>query len=217
MAVIFDMDGVLVDSELHWKRVEGSFLEELLPQWTDDDQLKIIGMSIHDVHALLTRDWGLTLSHADFISHYESLALKLYGRETALLPGALELARALSESGVKLGICSSSPRSWIEIVWVRFELAQIFSFYVSADDVGGIGKPNPACYRLAVERAGTGAGSCVAIEDTDKGVAAARGAGIFTVGLRNGFNNSQHFTEANYVAAGFEDTLKKIILERFTK
>lgn len=201
-AVIFDMDGVLVDSEVHWTKVESDFLRSVVPSWEAKDQKKLLGMSVKDVHQLLQQEYGLALSYKEYLGHYDALANDIYGVRSNLIPGVQQLIEDLSQNGVALAIASSAPRDWISIVVERFNFGQHFREAVSAEDLAGPSKPDPAIYRLAAQRLGIAPEHCVAIEDADKGIISATSAGMYCVALRNGFNQAQHFDRASVEVQG---------------
>lgn len=203
MFVVFDMDGVLVDSEVHWRAVETQFLAGLVGRWTDADQRRILGMSAYDVHRLLVAEYGLKATAEEYFSHYRDLAGVIYGERSSLIPGATDCISELLADGATLGVASSSPHSWIDIVLDRFDLRRSFASITSSDDVGGRGKPAPDIYTAAAARLGCEPADAVAIEDTEKGVQSARSAGLACVGFRNGFNPEQDLAGANAIAEGF--------------
>src|SRR2546423_27384 len=90
-ALIFDMDGVIVDSELHWKSVEGFFLQSLVPGWSSADQGKIIGLSLRSLYDMLTGEYGLKDSRERFERLYEEVASDIYRRKASLMDGFTEL------------------------------------------------------------------------------------------------------------------------------
>lgn len=202
-AVIFDMDGVIVDSEIHWRRIECDFLQGLIPGWNEESQKQLIGMSMNDAHELLVRKYGLKNSLEEFQAYYADLASSVYGEHSDLIPGALATIVELHAKGVILGIASSSPHEWIDLVLKRFSLERYFSVKVSADDVHGRGKPSPDVYLLAAERLGVLPENCVAVEDTDKGVQSAKQAGMRCVGLRNENIEDQTLEQADVSVSGF--------------
>ncbi|MFN8388666.1 MAG: HAD family phosphatase [Bdellovibrionota bacterium] len=212
-AIIFDMDGVLVNSEVHWKAVESEFLSGLVPGWSDADQSAILGMSAYDVHARLVEKYGLTLSREAYIEYYRGLSQTIYGERSALLPGVSQLVRSLHERGTLLALASSSPHSWIDIVLERFDLRRCFRAIVSSDDLGGKGKPAPDIYLKAAERLGVNPIRCVAIEDTRKGLQSAQAAGMRTIGVLNGFNHPADVAAAGIVLQGFEEMTVDRLLE----
>jgi len=82
-AVIFDMDGVIVDSEIHWKTLEGYFLQSLIPTWSSSDQDKIIGLGVHDLYTLLISQYGLQKTKQQFLELYQEMANKIYGQKVS--------------------------------------------------------------------------------------------------------------------------------------
>lgn len=204
-ALIFDMDGVIVDSELHWKSTEGFFLQSLIPDWTSAEQDRIIGLSVHDVYRLLTQEYGVRLSKEQFLEMYQGMAEEIYGEKSSLIPGFCELLAWLKEQGVPVALASSSPMSWIDIVLDRFDLRSSFEVVVSADELeAGRGKPSPAIYLLTAERLGVAPQRCVVIEDSMNGALSAKGAGMFCIGFRNGFNEEQDLGAADVIVDSFD-------------
>src|SRR3954469_20974907 len=98
-ALIFDMDGVIVDSELHWKSLEGYFLQSLIPGWTVADQGRIIGLSLDNLYTLLTTEYGLNSNKEEFVTEYHAIAEDIYVNKVALLPGFPDLLALLREKG----------------------------------------------------------------------------------------------------------------------
>lgn len=214
MNVIFDMDGVLVDSELHWKKVESEFLRGVCGSWDEQWQQKIIGMSITHVHRFLVEQHGLTLSREELLDYYRPLAIELYGSKVQLLEGATELLAELTANEIPISVCSSSPLEWMEIVLERFSLITVFSLVVSSDHVDGVGKPSPAIYQYAARELNARPSECAAIEDSKNGVQSAKDAGMYCIGLRNGFNAAQDLSVADTVIEGLSElnvqSLKKL-------
>jgi HAD superfamily hydrolase (TIGR01509 family) len=198
-AVIFDMDGVIVDSELHWKSVEGFFLQSLVPGWSSADQGKIIGLSLRSLYDMLAGEYGLKESREHFEALYEEVASDIYRRKVSLMDGFTELLADLNRHSVPVALSSSSPMSWIDMVTGRFGLRPHFQAIVSADELDGEGKPSPAIYLLAARKLGADPRGCVAIEDSTNGVLSARRAGMFCVGFRNGFNEEQDLSQAHMI------------------
>jgi len=203
-AIIFDMDGVIVDSELHWKSLEGFFLESLVPGWTPADQSKIIGLSLDNLYAMLRDTYGMKESQEAFLLEYHKMAAGIYQDKASLLPGFRDLLDTLLQSRIPLAIASSSHRSWIEMVLVKFNLHSAFPVVVSAQEVGGRGKPAPDIYLYTAEKLSVKPEDCVVIEDSKNGVLSAGNAGMFCVGIRNGFNEEQDISAADVIIEGYE-------------
>jgi len=212
-AVIFDMDGVIVDSEIHWKTVEGYFLQSVIPTWRSSDQDKIIGMGVHDLYTLLSNEYGLQKTKEQFLELYQEMANEIYGQKVSLLEGFPALLSTLNTHHIPVALASSSPVSWIDIMLDRFGLRAAFKVIVSADELHGEGKPSPAIYLLTAKRLGVSPAACIAIEDSKNGVLSAKNAGMFCIGLRNGFNVEQDLSRADMVISSFAE-LDRDVLRR---
>src|SRR5436309_11928939 len=95
-ALIFDMDGVIVDSELHWKSLEGYFLRSLVSSWTAADQARIIGLSIDTLYMMLVTEYGLVMPKEQFLALYHGMASEIYGQKASLIDGFEELLADLT-------------------------------------------------------------------------------------------------------------------------
>ena len=202
-ALIFDMDGVIVDSELHWKSVEGYFLQSLIPGWNIADQGRIIGLSLDSLYSLLSTEYGLTHSKEAFLEEYHSIAEGIYTTKVSLMPGFLDLLSLLHTKEIPTALASSSPRNWITLVLDRFHLNDAFRVVVSAQEIEGEGKPSPAIYLHTARMLEVAPTRCVVIEDSKNGVLSARNAGMCCIGFRNGFNEEQDLSAANLIIEGF--------------
>ena len=214
-AVIFDMDGVIVDSEIHWKTTEGYFLQSLIPTWNMSDQDKIIGLAVHDLYALLVSTYQLAKTKEQFLELYQEMANEIYGQKVSLMEGFTELLSVLHANHIPVALASSSPQTWINIMLERFNLRQSFQAIVSADELEGEGKPSPAIYLLTAKRLGVHPTRCIAIEDSKNGVLSAKNAGMYCIGFRNGFNAEQDLSRADMIIHHFAEldweTLQSLI------
>ena len=204
-AVIFDMDGVIVDSEIHWKTTEGYFLQSLIPTWSINDQDKILGLGVHDLYALLASTYQLQKTKEQFLELYQEMANVIYGQKVSLIEGFTELLSALHANHIPVALASSSPWTWINIMLERFNLRESFQAIVSADELEGEGKPSPAIYLLTAKRLGVSPTRCIAIEDSKNGVLSAKNAGMYCIGFRNGFNDEQDLSRADMIIQHFAE------------
>jgi HAD superfamily hydrolase (TIGR01509 family) len=202
-AFIFDMDGVIVDSELHWKSLEGYFLQSLVPQWTVADQGRIIGLSLDSLYELLSTEYGLERPKEEFLAEYHGIAEGIYTTRASLLPGFRDLLSLLHAKSIPVALASSSPKKWIKMVLDKFELQDAFQVVVSSEETGGIGKPAPDIYLYTAHKLEVEPEGCVVIEDSKNGVLSARNAGMYCIGFRNGFNEEQDLSAANMIIEGF--------------
>ncbi|MFB6108214.1 MAG: HAD family hydrolase [Haloplanus sp.] len=178
-AVLFDMDGVVVDTEEFWRDREANVI---LPQGVasgDPEQAEIRGINYRETYDYLADRYEMALDREAFLDLYDEAADDLYGEKAALMPGFTDLLAALHDRGVATAIVSSSPPDWIARVVERFDLD--VDATVSTEDVDGPGKPAPDVYEAAAARLGADPADCVAVEDSPNGVRAATQAGILTV------------------------------------
>jgi len=211
-AVIFDMDGVIVDSEIHWKTTEGYFLQSLIPTWSMNDQDRIIGLGVHDVYMILVNTYHLQQSKAQFLAIYQEMANEIYGQKVSLIEGFTELLSTLNNNNIPVALASSSPASWIDVMLQRFSLRESFKVVVSADELAGEGKPSPAIYLHTAKRLGIKPDKCIAIEDSKNGVLSAKRAEMFCIGFRNGFNDEQDLSSADMIIRRFAELDWKTLL-----
>jgi len=204
-AILLDMDGVLIDSERHWHAIEGAWLRSVIPGWIDEYQKECVGLSMLGLYEMLCVRHDLPMAFPDFRQAYVELATAIYQERAELMPRCLDFLQAARKSGTKLAVVSSSPKEWIRIIVDRFEIADYFSRLVSADDVGGIGKPDPAVYLHAAAELSVIPSDCIAIEDSENGVLSAVRAGMYCVGFRNGMNDAHNLDRAHQIMEGFSE------------
>ena len=211
-AILLDMDGVLIDSERHWHSIEGAWLRTVIPGWNDTHQKDCVGLSMSGLHVLLRDKHNLSMEFPDFRSAYMDLAECIYREKADLMPRCQEFLESSRDAGMKLAVVSSSPKDWIQIMVRRFGIADYFSYLISADDVGGVGKPDPAVYLHAANKVEESPANCIAIEDSENGILSARRAGMHCVGFRNGLNDAQRLDLAHHIIHGFSAEAVESIL-----
>uniref|UniRef100_A0AAU2JGZ3 HAD family phosphatase n=1 Tax=Streptomyces sp. NBC_00049 TaxID=2903617 RepID=A0AAU2JGZ3_9ACTN len=174
-AVLFDMDGTLVDTEVLWWRTTEEIADRLGHRLTDADAPEVVGRAVQDTAAHLVRVSG----GGDPYEVAADLTEGFFRRVEAgapMRPGAQRLLTALEAEGVPFALVSASPRVVVDSV-VGGSLAHVpFAFTVSADDTDRT-KPHPEPYREAAARLGLAPGACVAVEDSPDGAASAEAAG----------------------------------------
>jgi len=180
-AVVFDMDGVLVDSEPVWERIRRSFVAAHGGHWAPDAQDKMMGMSTPEWAAYLSTDLGVGVAPDAVAKMVVTAMAAAYREHLPLLPGAVE---AVHEFAVRwpLGVASSSPRTLIETVLATAGLRSAFAAVVSSEEVAR-GKPAPDVYLEAAARLGVSPKSCAAIEDSSNGLRAAAAAGCTVIAI----------------------------------
>ena len=180
-AVLFDMDGLLVDSEPLWFEVECSVMARLDGRWSEADQQALIGGSLPRTVAYLRERAGRPAS-AEEVGRWlvDGMTSLLQSRELRVLPGARELLAEVRAAGIASALVTSSERPIMDAVLRQLDVA--FSATVCADDVTR-GKPDPEPYLRAASLLGADPRRCVALEDSPNGVASAEAAGCQTVAV----------------------------------
>ena len=209
--IIFDLDGVLIDSELYWQDDEVPFLKKLIPTWNSEQERKIIGMNVDNLYQYLVSEFKLKISKKEFLKGYDQLALAIYQKKTQLLPNSIDLLQRLKKANYTIAMASSSPQHWIDWLLKRIDISRFFTLIVSVEDSGGNGKPNPEIYLYTTKKLKKNPKECLAIEDSHNGVLAAKNAGMKCIGIRNGFNDDQDLSRCDLIISDFKElTIKKI-------
>ena len=194
-AVVFDCDGVLVDSEpladIVWSRV----LADRGYTMTDADAAACRGTTERATYAYFARRADLEPYDAH-ISAIDALRVPLYEERLEAFPDAVETVRSLAAAGTALGVASSSRGAALRSKLAMVGLDRYFGAVVGGDEVGR-GKPAPDVYLEAARRLGVDPSACLAIEDVDLGADAASAAGMRTVIVaRDGSVSARHATVA---------------------
>jgi HAD superfamily hydrolase (TIGR01509 family) len=178
-AVLFDNDGLLLDTEILWTRAEIVLFERRGATFTMEDKLELIGSSGPVAEAKVERMLGLPGQGAALMAELHELVMEEALRGVEPMPGALEL---LDRIEVPVGVASNSPRPFVERTLAAAGLRGRFGCVLSADDVAHP-KPAPDLYVELARGLGADPADCVALEDSATGVAAARAAGAFVIGV----------------------------------
>jgi HAD superfamily hydrolase (TIGR01509 family) len=182
-AVVFDMDGVIIDSEQVWDEVR----EELVAAWggrsRPEAQQAMMGMSSPEWSRYMHDELGLAQEPEEINDEVVRRMLERYRGDLPLLEGAVEAVRSLAVS-YPLAVASSSNRPLIDAVLATAGIAECFVVTVSSEEVPR-GKPSPDVYLEAARRLGVPAGDCAAIEDSANGIRAANAAGMVVIAYPN--------------------------------
>lgn len=182
-AVIFDLDGVLVDSEGTWSVVRREIALQNGGRWPADAQRSMMGMSSTEWSAFMQRELGVQLSAPEISELTVSRLEEHYREHLPLVEGAHEVVVALSEVWT-LALASSSNRPLIDLVLQVSQLGQRFSATVSSEEVPR-GKPTPDVYLEAARRINIDPARCAAVEDSSNGLRSASAAGMTVIAAPN--------------------------------
>lgn len=181
-AIVFDLDGVLVDSERVWDSVRQRLVADRGGAWPADATGAMQGMSTPEWAAYLAGLIGAG-DPAELAAQVVEAMADRYREHVPLLPGAVEAVRALSGRW-PLAVASSSPPQLIEVVLAAAGVADRFGVTVSSEQVAR-GKPAPDVYLAAASQLGVDPADCVAIEDSANGLRSAAAAGMAVVAVPN--------------------------------
>ncbi len=181
--VVFDLDGVLVDSETVWDEARRSLVRDAGGRWNERATTDLIGMSSTEWSAYLHNRLGVALEPREISSRVAQEVIDRYATHLPLLPGAVDTVRTIA-GRFRLGLASSSNREVIEVFLDVSGLRDCFTVTVSSEEVAR-GKPAPDVYREAIGRLGADAGSGVAVEDSSNGIRSAHAAGLEVIAVPN--------------------------------
>jgi len=182
-AVIFDLDGVLIDSEHVWDEVREMLSRERGGRWSDRAQADMMGMSSVEWSRYMHDVIGLSESPEEISTEVVRRMQERYAHDLPLIDGAVEAVRRLGGS-FRLALASSSNRPIIDAVLAQAGLADAFEATVSSEEVAR-GKPAPDVFIEAARRLGVAPERCAAIEDSGNGIRAAHAAGMRVVAVPN--------------------------------
>lgn len=202
-AVLLDMDGVTTpNTGALWAELGQELLREVAPEWRDGDLAQIKWRNLRDVHHWLQENRGARLDFDDYVQKREALSAFIYGELARLEPTLLETRARLTAANIKLALASANTRFSVDRMIRRFQLEPVFDATASSEEASssnGFSVDKSQTHLLACRRLGVEPSRAMAVEDTSAGIAAARRAGLITVGLRNGYNDHEDFSEADFV------------------
>jgi HAD superfamily hydrolase (TIGR01509 family) len=182
-AVIFDLDGVLVDSEQLWNEAKHELVGQTGGRWRADAPRAMMGMSSLEWSAYLHDELGVPLPVDQINDQVVARIERMYRERLPLLPGAVHAVRSLGARW-PLGLASSSNREIIDLVLELAGVGDAFAATVSSEEVAR-GKPAPDVYLETARRVGVAPEKCVALEDSSNGLRAAAAAGMAVIAVPN--------------------------------
>ena len=204
--VIFDMDGVIVDTEpvhhfayqQHFKQLNIEVSPEMYASFT--------GNSTKNIYERLKSVYGLKEEVLDLVEVKRNLFNDAFDQkeDLYLLDGVEELIQDLHQNGMQLILASSSANVTIQRIFNRFDLNKYFTHKVSGEDFPK-SKPHPAIFQKAAELAQTSVEHCIVIEDSTNGIMAAKAAGIYCVGYDSFHSKLQDYSLADKVISHFNE------------
>ena len=183
VAVVFDMDGVLLDSEAAWDAAREAYTRESGGVWAESAQRDMMGMSSTEWSRFMHDALGVPAEPGQISRDVVERMLASYRERLPLIPGAVDAVERMAEHW-PLGLASSANRPLIDMALAESGLARRFRVTVSSEEVER-GKPAPDVYLEAARGLGVDPGDCAAVEDSHTGILSAAAAGMFTVAIPN--------------------------------
>lgn len=218
-AVIFDMDGVIMDSEPIHYETEFDILKRFgVTDYPFAAHAQYVGMRTRDLWAGHISTYGLDASWQELtIEGDEAYIQALKEKDFDPIEGLIDLLERVKESGIKMIVASSASRENIKLVLDKFAITQYFEGYVSSQDVEKT-KPNPDIFLLAAKTLGVKPECCVVIEDAKHGVQAAISAGMKCIGYRNLNSGDQDLSKSHVIVSSHNnidlELLVKLTIEK---
>lgn len=182
-AVVFDLDGVLLDSEQLWQQAKEALVRATGGRWRDDAPRAMLGMSSTEWSRYMHDELDVPLSEEEINRGVVDRMSERYRSELPLLPGAVEAVRGLAAHW-PVALASSANREIINLFLELSGLTEAFAVTVSSEEVPR-GKPAPDVYLEAVRRLKVAPAGCVAVEDSSNGLRSAAAAGLTVIAVPN--------------------------------
>lgn len=211
VAIIFDMDGVLMDSEPLHLRATRFALGARAQSYTERDNRSFFGATDAEMFRVLRILFDLDASTDELVTRKRERLVSLVRSEGRGLPGVPEIPLRFRAGGVRLGLVSASARPVIDVVLEALGLGGAFEIVVSGDEVAR-GKPAPDGYLMAARRLAVDPDRCFVVEDTRNGVLAAKAAGMTVAAIPGPSTIHEDFSPADLVLPSLEALPK--VLER---
>ena len=204
-AVIFDMDGVLINSEKYWALVEKNFFEARGVPFTKEVAVKIMGGSDQDLIRWGKEKFGWKDSSKAIQEERNQLSEAIYTELCEPLPGAIKLLKMLRQKSVKIALASSTALRRIKIILERFGWQSYFDVIVSAEQISAPAKPHPAIYQTTAQFLKEEPTTCVVLEDSVNGVRSAKAASMVCVAVPEVAYEGEGFDGADLVIKKLTD------------
>ena len=205
-AVIFDMDGVVINSEPLGFRANTELFKQLGLEVPESVYATFVGTAPHNNMQKLKQLYDIKLTFPELVDFRSKIYFDLFDKaeDLQLMPGFLDFITHLKANGIVTILATSSFREKIKRVFEKFPLAACFDDVVSGEDFE-FTKPDPAIFIEAVKRTGFDKSECIIIEDSTNGIKAAKAAGVYCVAYKTGHGVTQDMTDADKIITDFSE------------
>lgn len=189
-AVIFDLDGTLVDSMWIWNAIDREFLKSVNRELPDDLQQCIEGKSFYETAQFFKQRFELTQSVETIMDTWNKMAFEKYETMVELKPHVLEFLKYLKKNQIKIGIATSNSRILTEAVLKKRNILKYFDVILTGCEVGA-GKPAPDVYLNTAKKLGVKPSACLVFEDLTQGIMAGKNAGMRVCAVKDAYSEYQ--------------------------
>lgn len=203
-AVVFDLDGLLIDSEPLQLRAWDAYLRQHGAELSPELLQRMLGLRLVDSAELVARELELPATTAEVAAARDALFLATVPGNVRAMPGALELIAELRRRGRRLALATSGHRRYVDLALESAGLAGLFDVEVTGEMVA-LGKPAPDTYLRAAELLQLEPRQCLALEDAPNGVTSAKAAGMWCVAVPGEHTPSARFRSADAVVSSLRD------------
>lgn len=204
-AAIFDMDGLLIDSMIHWLELDRKWFSDKGLVLTEETITYFTGRSIVENVTYLKENFGFTETVEDLMIERRSWEEKIYSELTQEMIGATQLIKKIKNSGIRLALASGAPMTSVDRVVDKFSWREYFDVLISSEHVNHVGKPDPAIFLHAAEQLGVKSDECIVFEDAENGVIAAKRAGMSCIAVPDERWSFGDFSKADLIVKSLED------------
>ncbi|MFO7896705.1 MAG: HAD family phosphatase [Candidatus Cloacimonadales bacterium] len=213
-AIIFDMDGVLIDSEPIYFEVEQALFQKLGLDISFQQHNKFVGMTMPAIWKKIKAEYELDYTIEQLVEMHKKGIYQRFVAAADLLPnpGLATLLEYLKQHNYRLAVASSTNRELVKIILKKLQLLQWFESFSGGDEVVA-GKPEPDVFLLAAQKLEISTEKCLVFEDSENGVLAAKAAGMQVIGYQNSGSGQQNLAAAEAIISNFHnlEKIKKIL------
>lgn len=211
-AIIFDCDGVILDSEYLFTQSMINYLTTQNVIVTLEDVKRYIGIPLDGIINMMIKDFSLRVSYDDIETYFnETDQVMNYPYKLTPMPGLIDFVKMAHNKGITLAIGSSSPADYVNTIIENFGIKKYFSLVLTISEVPN-GKPAPDIYNAITAKLGLNNDSTVIIEDSATGIKAGKAAGIYTIGYK-GSKIEQNTSNADISAFSYKEITEILKLE----
>lgn len=218
-AIIFDMDGTIIDTEHIWIQAMQELITSRGVQYKPGAECplarQVRGLGLNESCQIIKETFDFKDSVADLVREKSNKAVSLYQKNVKFIDGFLNFHTLVIQKNLKNGIATNADDATVAATNKSLNLEKLFGEHIyGISKVNNICKPNPAIYLYAATQLGIDPEDCIAIEDSEHGIRAAKSAGMFCIGI-NSSNNRTFIREADYIIDTYQELdLDKILTKK---